>query len=175
MTDCRPETRAEELRRLINEYETGEGSEKEEAWNLMADFTYENYVDICRGLRLVDGVGDSMPCCSECGAEEPYWNAANAEPDKLRAENDRMRSALEYILLTAQTDGHDGFIQLCATALGGAQGSGIDRPQSSMATPSYDAVGPQALGSGSLIHASDCATHNAPALPNGKCDCGVHR
>jgi len=22
-------------------------------------------------------------------------------------------------------------------------------------------------------HASDCATHNAPALPAGKCDCGL--
>ena len=54
MTD-RPETRAEELRRLINEYATSEGSEKTEAWNLLADFTHENYVDICRGLRRVDG------------------------------------------------------------------------------------------------------------------------
>lgn len=25
----------------------------------------------------------------------------------------------------------------------------------------------------SLVHASDCATHNAPALPAGPCDCGA--
>jgi len=23
------------------------------------------------------------------------------------------------------------------------------------------------------VHSSDCAVHNMPALPNGKCDCGV--
>ena len=23
-------------------------------------------------------------------------------------------------------------------------------------------------------HASDCAIHNEPALPKGKCDCGLH-
>jgi hypothetical protein len=50
MTD---ETRAQELRRLIREYRTGTGSEQVEAWNLIADFTVEHYVDICRGLRRV--------------------------------------------------------------------------------------------------------------------------
>ena len=24
-----------------------------------------------------------------------------------------------------------------------------------------------------LTHASDCATHNSPALPAGRCDCGA--
>lgn len=24
---------------------------------------------------------------------------------------------------------------------------------------------------GAIVHASDCATHNAPALPVGECDC----
>jgi hypothetical protein len=23
------------------------------------------------------------------------------------------------------------------------------------------------------VHASDCATHNMPAMPNGPCDCGA--
>ena len=24
-----------------------------------------------------------------------------------------------------------------------------------------------------IVHASDCAVHNAPALPTGPCDCGA--
>lgn len=48
------ETRAQELRRLVGEYRSGAGSKQQEAWNLIADFTLENYVDICAALRRVD-------------------------------------------------------------------------------------------------------------------------
>jgi hypothetical protein len=48
---CAPkETLAEEFSRLVKEYNTGEGSEKEEAWNLIADFALANSLRICMAL-----------------------------------------------------------------------------------------------------------------------------
>lgn len=44
------ESLAEEFARLCQEYTTGEGSEKEEAWNLIADFAIENSLKICLAL-----------------------------------------------------------------------------------------------------------------------------
>jgi cell division septum initiation protein DivIVA len=49
------ETRAQELARLVSEYDTGERQHRAEAWNLIADFTVENWEAICAGLRHVDG------------------------------------------------------------------------------------------------------------------------
>ena len=43
----------QELTRLIAEYETGIGSEKDEAWNLIADFTHEHWIEICGALEYV--------------------------------------------------------------------------------------------------------------------------
>jgi hypothetical protein len=45
------ETHADELARLVEEWRTGEGSEREEAWNLIADFTCCNYDLIVAALR----------------------------------------------------------------------------------------------------------------------------
>lgn len=42
----------QELTRLIAEYQTGDGSEREEAWNLLADFTYENWITIAGALEF---------------------------------------------------------------------------------------------------------------------------
>lgn len=48
---CAPkETLAEEFGRLVKEYATAEGSEKEEAWNLIADFALENSLRISLAL-----------------------------------------------------------------------------------------------------------------------------
>lgn len=33
--------------------------------------------------------------CPECGATEPDWNGARADPDSLRAEIERLRAALK--------------------------------------------------------------------------------
>lgn len=44
------ETLAEEFSRLVKEYNTGSGSEKEEAWNLIADFALANSLKICLAL-----------------------------------------------------------------------------------------------------------------------------
>jgi hypothetical protein len=40
----------EEFARLVKEYGTAEGSEKAEAWNLIADFAVENSLKICLAL-----------------------------------------------------------------------------------------------------------------------------
>jgi hypothetical protein len=40
----------EEFARLVKEYGTAAGSEKEEAWNLIADFAIENSLKICLAL-----------------------------------------------------------------------------------------------------------------------------
>jgi predicted ATP-grasp superfamily ATP-dependent carboligase len=45
------ETLVEEFSRLCREYATAEGSEKEEAWNLIADFALENSLKICMALE----------------------------------------------------------------------------------------------------------------------------
>ena len=40
----------EEFARLVKEYGSAEGSEKAEAWNLIADFAVENSLKICLAL-----------------------------------------------------------------------------------------------------------------------------
>lgn len=56
MTTRQEETLAEELSRLVQEWKTAEWErEREEAWNLIADFATANHEAICKGLRLVDG------------------------------------------------------------------------------------------------------------------------
>lgn len=40
----------EEFSRLVKEYGEAEGSEKEEAWNLIADFAVANSLKICLAL-----------------------------------------------------------------------------------------------------------------------------
>jgi hypothetical protein len=42
----------QELTRLVAEYQSGEGSEREEAWNLLADFTLENWIEIAGALEF---------------------------------------------------------------------------------------------------------------------------
>jgi hypothetical protein len=42
----------QELTRLVAEYSTGEGTEREEAWNLLADFTFENWIAIGGALEF---------------------------------------------------------------------------------------------------------------------------
>lgn len=44
----------QELTRLVAEYQSGEGSEREEAWNLLADFTLEHWLDIAGALEFAD-------------------------------------------------------------------------------------------------------------------------
>lgn len=41
----------QELTRLVYEWQSGSGSEKEEAWNLIADFTVEHWIDIAGALE----------------------------------------------------------------------------------------------------------------------------
>ena len=42
----------QELTRLVAEYASGEGTEREEAWNLLADFTFENWIAIAGALEF---------------------------------------------------------------------------------------------------------------------------
>lgn len=44
----------QELTRLVAEYQTAEGSEREEAWNLLADFTLEHWISIAGALEYAE-------------------------------------------------------------------------------------------------------------------------
>lgn len=48
------ETKADELHRLVDACEKGERQNRQEAWNLIADFAVENRMAICAGLRVVE-------------------------------------------------------------------------------------------------------------------------
>lgn len=45
------ETLSQELTRLVYEYQSSEEGSKEEAWNLIADFTVENWLQITGALQ----------------------------------------------------------------------------------------------------------------------------
>lgn len=47
------ETPWQELTRLVYEYQAANGSEREEAWNLLADFTLEHWIAIAGALEYV--------------------------------------------------------------------------------------------------------------------------
>jgi hypothetical protein len=52
MTMISEETKAKELSRLVTEFDLGERQNRNEAWNLIAEFAYDNAEEICEALSL---------------------------------------------------------------------------------------------------------------------------
>ena len=77
MTMISEETKAKELSRLVTEFDYGERQNRNEAWNLIAEFAYDNAEEICEALSL----RTSPPPSGEAGEVtiDALLNAYDAE------------------------------------------------------------------------------------------------
>lgn len=78
-----------------SEYATGEGSEREEAWNLIADFAFENSLEIAKALRSSQN-GERERVIEECAkvAENTGYHVI---PDVLSEEVGKIASAIRAL------------------------------------------------------------------------------
>lgn len=106
------------------------------------------------------------------------WATDADRAEQLREQDLDMveyRPASDIDRITAERDGYKAALELIA-GFNGKTIFSMEPEYRAGANAAYEQaadIAIDALTAPPLAHASDCAVHNAPALPVGPCDCGT--